>query len=80
MGLLKFSDLPANTLIGADWKTFHAVTDGRYVAPKKRVKKFLTKGICRLLSLFVPLQERKYRKLLADVPLQHDPLFILGHW
>ena len=80
MGLLNFSDLPANTLIGADWKTFHLVTDGRYVAPALRTKKMLTKGICRLLSLFVSLQERQYRKLLAHKPLQHDPLFILGHW
>ncbi len=80
MGLLNFSDLPANTLIGADWKTFHLVTDGRYVAPALQTKKMLTKGICRLLSLSVPLQERKYRKLLAHKPLQHDPLFILGHW
>ena len=80
MGLLKFSDLPVNTLIGADWKTFHSVTNGRYVAPKKRTKKFFTKSICRFLSLFVPLQERKYQKLLANEPLQHDPLFILGHW
>ena len=40
----------------------------------------MTKGICRLLSLFVPLQERKYKQLLADNPLEHDPVFILGHW
>ena len=80
MGLLNFSNLPANTLVGADWKTFKAITEGRYVAPEKRTKMFLTKCICRLLSLFVPLQERKYRKLLDNVPLQHDPIFILGHW
>ena len=80
MGLLKFSDLPVNTLVGADWKTFKAVVNGRYIAPEKRVKFFFTKCLCRLLSLFVPLQERKYQRLLANEPLQHDPLFILGHW
>ncbi|MBR1902105.1 MAG: sulfotransferase [Bacteroidaceae bacterium] len=80
MGLINFSDLPVNTLVGADWKTFRAVTKGRAVAPGKRGKYILTKCLCRLLSLFVPLQERKYKKHLADKPLQHDPVFILGHW
>ena len=80
MGLLKFSDLPVNTLVGADWKTFKAVTQGRYVSPEKRTKMFLTKCICRLLSVVTPLQECKYQKLLSKEPLQHDPLFILGHW
>jgi len=80
MGLLNFSDLPVNTLVGADWKTFKAVTQGRLVAPEKRTKMFLTKCACRMLSLFAPLQERRYQKLLAKEPLQHDPLFILGHW
>ena len=80
MGLLKFSNLPANTLVGADWKTFKAITKDRYVAPEKRSKMCLTKCICRILSPFAPLQERKYQKLLANKPLQHDPLFILGHW
>jgi hypothetical protein len=80
MGLLKFSDLPANTLVGADWETFQQVTEGGYVAPGKRAKMLFTKGICRLLSVFAPLQEHKYRKLLADESLQHDPVFILGHW
>ena len=23
---------------------------------------------------------KRYRKLLADKPLEHDPVFILGHW
>ncbi|MBO7067445.1 MAG: sulfotransferase [Bacteroidaceae bacterium] len=80
MGLLKFSNLPVNPLVGADWKTFKSVTKGQSVAPKKRGKFYLTKGICRLLSIFAPLQERKYQRLLAKEPLQHDPLFILGHW
>lgn len=80
MGLLEFSKLPVNTLVGADWKTFKTVTAGQHIAKNKRAKYFLTKSICRLLSTCVPLQERKYRKLLADKPLENDPLFILGHW
>ena len=31
MGLLEFNKLPINTLVGADWKTFKALTDGRKV-------------------------------------------------
>ena len=80
MGLLDFSKLPANTLIGADWQTFRGITMGRYVAPEKKVKMYITKCICRFLSLFAPFQECKYRKKLANVPLPHDPIFILGHW
>ena len=80
MGLIEFSKLPVNTLVGADWKTFKEVTQGQYIAPDKRFKFRLTKAVCRLLSLAVPLQERRYKKLLADKPLEHDPVFILGHW
>lgn len=28
MGLLEFNKLPINTLVGADWKTFNAITKG----------------------------------------------------
>ena len=80
MGLIEFSKLPVNTLVGADWKTFKSVTRGQYIAPEKRTKFLLTKAICRLLSVCVPLQERKYRQQLADKPLENDPHFILGHW
>lgn len=80
MGLLEFSKLPVNTLVGADWKTFKEMTKDQQIAGDKRSKYYLTKGVCRLLSLLVPIQERKYRKLLADKPLENDPLFILGHW
>lgn len=80
MGLLEFSKLPVNTLVGADWNTFKRATQGQYIASGKKTKFRLTKGICRLLSIFVPLQDRRYRKLLQDKPLENDPLFILGHW
>ena len=80
MGLLKFEDLPVNPLVGADWKTFKEMTAGQPIDSGFRTKYYLTKSICRLLSVLTPIQERRYRKLLADKPLQHDPLFILGHW
>ncbi|MBR4528259.1 MAG: sulfotransferase, partial [Bacteroidaceae bacterium] len=64
----------------ADWNTFKTVTKGQHIAPEKKTKFFLTKVICRILSTCVPFQERKYKKLLADKPMENDPLFILGHW
>lgn len=80
MGLLEFNKLPINTLVGADWKTFKAITAGREIDPAYRGKYRLTKAVCRLLSTLAALQEKRYRKLLADKPLEHDPVFILGHW
>lgn len=80
MGLLEFNKLPINTLVGADWKTFKALTDGREVDAAWRGKYRLTKAVCRLLSTLAPIQERRYQKRLADKPLEHAPVFILGHW
>lgn len=80
MGLIEFSKLPVNTLVGADWKTFKILNKDQHVAKNKRGKYYLTKIICRILSVLSPLQERIYRKKLKNQPLQHDPVFILGHW
>ena len=80
MGLLEFSKLPVNTLVGADWKTFNEIMRGRTIDPNYRGKYRLTKAVCRLLSVLKPLQDKKYEKLLASKPLEHDPVFILGHW
>lgn len=80
MGLIEFSKLPVNTLVGADWKTFKSITKGRRVEKNKRTKYILTTCICRLLSTMKPLQDRKYKKLLEQTKLEHDPVFILGHW
>ena len=46
MGLLEFSKLPVNTLVGADWKTFKEMTRGQEIAPDKRTKYYLTKSVC----------------------------------
>ena len=80
MGLLEFSKLPINTMVGADWKTFKAITKGREIDSPYKKKYHLTKAVCRLLSTLVPIQERRYKKRLANKPLEHDPVFILGHW
>lgn len=77
---INFYKLPVNTLVGADWSTFKKITKGQELAPNKRLKYCLTKAICRLLSLVAPMQNRRFRKQLANKPLEHDPVFILGHW
>ena len=80
MGLIEFNKLPINTLVGADWKTFNQITSGREIGDAYKGKYRLTKAVCRLLSLLKPLQDSRYEKLLADKPLENDPVFILGHW
>ena len=76
MGLLEFDKLPINTLVGADWKTFKAVTANKTIDKGFRNKYFLTKSVCRLLSLLQPFEDARYRKI-ADKPLEMDPVFIL---
>lgn len=80
MGLIEFSKLPVNTLVGADWHTFKTITKDQEVSSDKKLKYALTKGICRILSVCTPIQNYRYRKQLANKPLEHDPVFILGHW
>lgn len=80
MGLIEFSKLPVNTLVGADWDTFKKITAGREIGTSYNGKYVLTKAVCRLLSLLVSEQDRKYAMQLAGQPLVHDPVFILGHW
>ena len=77
MGLLEFNKLPINTLVGADWRTFKAITGGREIDAAYTGKYRLTKAVCRLLSTLAPLQDKRYEKLLANKPLEHDPVFIL---
>ncbi|MCC8171703.1 MAG: sulfotransferase [Parabacteroides sp.] len=80
MGLIEFNKLPINTLVGADRKTFRAITGGREIDEDFRGKYRLTSLVCRLLSSFQPIEEKRYRKWLADKPVENDPVFILGHW
>ena len=53
MGLLEFNKLPINTLVGADWQTFKAITGGREVDAPYKGKYRLTKAVCRLLSTWL---------------------------
>ncbi|MBQ4278462.1 MAG: sulfotransferase [Rikenellaceae bacterium] len=80
MGLLEFSKLPINTLVGADARTFRRITAGREIDREYRGKYRLTKTVGALLGTLKPIQDRRYAKRLADRPLEHDPVFILGHW
>ena len=68
MGLLEFNKLPINTLVGADWKTFKAITAGREIDAAYKGKYRLTKAVCRLLSPLASLQDKRYEKLLANQP------------
>lgn len=80
MGLLEFQKLPINTLVGADWKTFKAITKGQEVDKGYKGKYRLTLLVCRLLCCLKPIQDRRYKKRVKDVAVEHDPVFILGHW
>lgn len=72
MGLLEFDKLPINTLVGADWKTFKAVTANKTIDKGFRNKYFLTKSVCRLLSLLQPFENARYRKI-ADQAVGDGP-------
>lgn len=78
MGLLEFNKLPINTLVGADWKTFNAITKGREIDAAYKGKYRLTKAVCRLLATLAPLQDKRYEKLLPAKPLEHDPVLSSG--
>ena len=71
MGLLEFNKLPINTLVGADWKTFKAITAGREIDAAYKGKYRLTKAVCRLLSPLASLQDKRYNKYKAScLPVQ----------
>ncbi len=76
----EFDKLPINTLIGASWRAFKQITEGREIGAKYRAKYRLTKLICRLISSFDSIEDRRYNKMLKDKPLEADPVFVLGHW
>ena len=67
MGLLEFNKLPINTLVGADWKTFNAITRGREIDAAYKGKYRLTKAVCRLLSTLAPLQNGRCLLYTSDV-------------
>lgn len=76
---MDFQKLPVNTFVGANWKTFKAITDGKKIDKEFRNKFNLTKAGSWLLSRCQSIEDRRYKKL-AEKPLEIDPVFILGHW
>lgn len=79
MGLIKFDDLPVNTLVGADRNTFMRVIQGKVIDKEYSRKFALTRGIRRILDPFYAINERRYEALEGKVGMQ-PPVFILGHW
>ena len=79
MGLLRFENLPVNTLIGADKATFDKVTgtmkpDAPYFGKARR-----TKWVHWILDWFYRINERKMRNFTPPADVE-DPVFIIGHW
>lgn len=79
MGLLKFENLPVNTLVGADKKTFDTVTHSAEIDKDRRHKFVVTKRIRRMLDPFYAINEKRYASLSPN-PDTEAPVFILGHW
>ncbi|MGL4410929.1 MAG: sulfotransferase family protein [Bacteroidales bacterium] len=82
MGLLEFSKLPVNTLVGAKWNTFQRTAKGSTIDKGYKSKYYLTKSICRLLSLLQPIEDARVKKLKQskEFEFENEPVFILGHW
>lgn len=80
MGLIEFSKLPVNTLVGAKWKTLKRVSKGQPIDKAYKGKFYLTKGICRILSVLQPFEDAKLKKLTGTKEFEDQPVFILGHW
>ena len=71
-----FNNLPINTLVGADIKTFNHVTR---TTPIDRVAKYRSTKICqRILAPLYRLNDRAYGEI--PKPEIISPLFIIGHW
>ena len=51
------------------------MTRGQEIAPDKRTKYYLTKSVCRLLSLLAPIQDRRFEEKLGAYEFDHDPCF-----
>ena len=57
---LTFDKLPVNTLVGADWKTFKALTTDQHIGNAYKGKYRLTKMVCRLLSALKTFEDARY--------------------
>jgi hypothetical protein len=80
MSKKELDNLAVSPLMGATWATFNETTKG-IVIDKPYKKKFkLTKVLCWVLSCLNGIEDRKYEKLLQNVSIPSEPVFILGHW
>ena len=79
MGLFNFDNLPVNTLVGADRKTFERATRGKVIDAEYRRKFAVTRSVRRMLDPFYGINERRYEAMKDDMSMQ-PPVFILGHW
>jgi hypothetical protein len=76
---MDFQKLPVTPLIGAAPKTFDAITKGRIIDKGFRKKYRLTRIVSQLLSMYLPVERKRFREL-DEKPLEMDPFFIIGHW
>ena len=79
MGLFNFDNLPVNTLVGADRKTFERATRGKVIDAEYRRKFAVTRSVRRMLDPFYGINERRYEVMKDEMSMQ-PPVFILGHW
>jgi len=77
---LDFNKLPVTPLFGSRYKNFKTICSHRQVDKPYRLKYILSKSISALLSVTHPIENRVYRKQVADIKITDDPVFILGHW
>ncbi len=76
---MDFQKIPVTPLVGADWKTFKTLTSDKVIDKQFRKKYNLTKLGSWVLGMYLPIENKRYRKL-ATKPLEMDPVFIIGHW
>ncbi len=80
MAKLDFYKLPVTTLFGSRWSNFKNITKGIQVDEAYKTKFRLTKTLSALLSLTHPIENHLYNKKVANIKIEDDPVFILGHW
>lgn len=79
MGLFNFDNLPVNTLVGADKKTFRRVLEGNEIGEKYKTKCRVTACVQWIMDWFYRINERKYAGM-PELEGVEDPVFIIGHW
>lgn len=73
-----FSNLPINTLVGADRSTFDAVVANSKIDKTCQNRFRLTKSCQRVLNPLYNINKREFENIAK--PEIHAPVFIIGHW